>query len=72
MIQETLTTTLLSSLTAKLVPEGNQFNIKEAWRSDSRTSSGRGMPVVADVDNDGKPEVISYNENKHIDYSQWY
>ena len=47
-------------------PKGNQFNIKEAWRSDSRTSSGRGMPVVADVDNDGKPEVISYNENNTL------
>ena len=47
-------------------PENNTFEIQETWKSDSRTSSGRGMPVVADVDNDGKPEVISYNENNTL------
>ncbi len=47
-------------------PEDNVFDAGEAWRSNSRTSSARGLPLVADVDNDGTPEVISYNEDNTL------
>ena len=47
-------------------PTGNVFDFQEAWRSESRTATSRVLPVVADIDNDGTPEVISYNENNTL------
>ena len=47
-------------------PTGNVFNLSEGWRSDSRVASSRVTPLVADVDKDGVPEVITYNENNTI------
>ncbi len=45
-------------------PQGNVFNVNEAWRSADQTANNRGMPAVADIDGDGTPEVISFNKNK--------
>ena len=44
-------------------PVGNTFDVNEAWRSKDRTANNRGMPVVADIDNDGTPEVINFSDN---------
>ncbi|WKN43359.1 gliding motility-associated C-terminal domain-containing protein [Tunicatimonas pelagia] len=43
------------------VPTGNAFSIQVADSSANRTSAALGMPMVADVDNDGTPEVITAN-----------
>ena len=43
------------------VPVGNVFEIEPAWDSDIRTSAAMGMPSVADLDQDGVPEVITIN-----------
>ncbi len=45
-------------------PQGNIFDVNEAWRSGRNTVNNRGIPIVADVDNDGTPEVIVLDENK--------
>ncbi|MFP4339707.1 MAG: gliding motility-associated C-terminal domain-containing protein [Cyclobacteriaceae bacterium] len=42
-------------------PVGNVFEIEPAWDSDIRTSAAMGMPSVADLDQDGYPEVITIN-----------
>lgn len=42
-------------------PVGNQFDISVSWQSANQTSAVFGMPMVADIDNDGTPEVISSN-----------
>ncbi|WKN31205.1 gliding motility-associated C-terminal domain-containing protein [Porifericola rhodea] len=42
-------------------PVGNQFDIEVSWQSGNRTAAAFGMPMVADVDNDGTPEVITFN-----------
>ncbi|MDF9797606.1 gliding motility-associated-like protein [Catalinimonas alkaloidigena] len=42
-------------------PVGNVFEIEPAWDSDILTSAALGMPSVADLDQDGYPEVISMN-----------
>ena len=47
-------------------PQGNVFDINEAWRSNDGTASSRGIPIIADIDSDGTPEVISNNENNKI------
>ncbi|MEM9674008.1 MAG: gliding motility-associated C-terminal domain-containing protein [Bacteroidota bacterium] len=44
-------------------PLGNVFDITEAWSSEVRTASARGLPAVADIDNDGVPEVVSFNDH---------
>lgn len=44
-------------------PLGNIFDVNEAWRSADNTANNRGIPVVADMDNDGTPEVITFDEN---------
>jgi gliding motility-associated-like protein len=43
------------------VPTGNVFSIQAADSSDNQTSAAMGMPMVADVDNDDTPEVITTN-----------
>ena len=43
------------------VPTGNAFSIQAADSSANQTSAAMGMPMVADVDNDGTPEVITTN-----------
>ena len=45
-------------------PVGNIFDVNEAWRSGRNTVNNRGIPIVADVDNDGTPEVLVLDENK--------
>lgn len=45
-------------------PLGNIFDVNEAWRSADNTANNRGIPVVADMDNDGTPEVITFDENR--------
>lgn len=45
-------------------PVGNVFEIEPAWDSDIRTSAAMGMPSVADLDQDGYPEVISTNSEE--------
>ena len=47
-------------------PTGNVFDIAAGWRSESRTASSRVTPLVADVDNDGVPEVITYDESNTL------
>ncbi|MEQ9438516.1 MAG: VCBS repeat-containing protein, partial [Cyclobacteriaceae bacterium] len=42
-------------------PVGNLFSIQTADSSANQTSAAFGMPMVADVDNDGTPEVITTN-----------
>ncbi|MEK6479785.1 gliding motility-associated C-terminal domain-containing protein [Catalinimonas sp. 4WD22] len=42
-------------------PVGNVFEIEPAWDSGNQTSAALGMPSVADLDQDGYPEVISMN-----------
>nr|WKN36295.1 gliding motility-associated C-terminal domain-containing protein [Tunicatimonas sp. TK19036] len=44
-------------------PVGNVFSIQTADSSANRTSAAFGMPMVADVDNDGTPEVITTNSD---------
>ncbi len=43
------------------MPQGNQFDIEPAWDSPMETSAAMGMPSVADLDQDGIPEVITIN-----------
>lgn len=42
-------------------PTNVSFEAEPAWDSDVRTSAALGMPSVADLDQDGYPEVISMN-----------
>ncbi len=44
-------------------PVGNIFNVNEAWRSPRNTANNRGIPIVADIDNDNTPEVITFDQN---------
>ncbi len=44
-------------------PQGNIFDVNEAWRSADNTANNRGVPIVADIDNDNTPEVITFDEN---------
>ena len=44
-------------------PVGNIFDVNEAWRSADNTANNRGVPIVADIDNDNTPEVITFDEN---------
>ena len=44
-------------------PIGNIFNVNEAWRSPRNTANNRGIPIVADIDNDNTPEVITLDQN---------
>ena len=50
------------------VPLGNVFSIQAADSSANRTSAAMGMPMVADVDNDGTPEVITTNGQNGMIY----
>ncbi|MGB3589539.1 MAG: VCBS repeat-containing protein, partial [Tunicatimonas sp.] len=50
------------------VPVGNVFSIQAADSSANRTSAAMGMPMVADVDNDGTPEVITTNGQNGMIY----
>jgi len=43
-------------------PQGNVFDIEVEWQSDARTSGVYSVPTVADLDQDGIPEIISTNE----------
>ncbi|MDF9797554.1 gliding motility-associated-like protein [Catalinimonas alkaloidigena] len=43
-------------------PLENVFDIEKEWDSPMQTSATRGMFALADVDNDGTPEVVSYND----------
>ncbi|MEK6477881.1 gliding motility-associated C-terminal domain-containing protein [Catalinimonas sp. 4WD22] len=43
-------------------PQGNIFDIEKEWDSPMQTSATRGMFALADVDNDGTPEVVSFND----------
>ncbi len=44
-------------------PTGNVFDVNEAWRSGKNTANNRGIPIVADIDNDNTPEVITFDQN---------
>ena len=44
-------------------PVGNVFDVNEAYRSGDGTANNRGMPVIADIDNDRTPEIITINNN---------
>ena len=44
-------------------PVDNIFNVNEAWRSPRNTANNRGIPIVADIDNDNTPEVITFDQN---------
>lgn len=43
-------------------PQGNIFDIEKEWDSPMQTSATRGMFALADVDKDGTPEVVSFND----------
>ncbi len=43
-------------------------NMEVTWQSANQTSAVYGMPVVADIDNDGTPEVISSNNQSSYIY----
>ena len=47
-------------------PSDNVFDVEQRWRSESQTASSRALPLVADIDQDGTPEVIVYNEDNTI------
>ena len=50
------------------VPVGNVFEIEEEWKSDDGTSAVYGLPSVADLDQDGIPEVITLNDQNGMLY----
>ncbi|MFP4291618.1 MAG: gliding motility-associated C-terminal domain-containing protein, partial [Cyclobacteriaceae bacterium] len=43
-------------------PQGNVFDIETEWQSEPRSSGVYAIPTVADLDQDGIPEIISTNE----------
>ena len=47
-------------------PQGNIFDVNEAWRSADNTATSRNMPSVGDIDADGIPEVVIANEDGKI------
>nr|WKN36886.1 gliding motility-associated C-terminal domain-containing protein [Tunicatimonas sp. TK19036] len=53
---------IINVLDCEVEPTGNTFEIEKAWDSPMQTSATRGAFVLADVDKDDTPEVISYND----------
>ena len=45
-------------------PIRQDFNLEEAWTSDVGTSTAYGLPAIADIDDDGFPEVVVLNQQK--------
>ncbi|MGB3586525.1 MAG: VCBS repeat-containing protein, partial [Tunicatimonas sp.] len=49
----------------QVVPSGNSFDLQVEWESEDKTISAVNGPMVADLDQDGIPEVVAFNR-KHV------
>ena len=53
---------IIDVVNCEVRPNGNSFSIEKAWDSPMQTSATRGSFALADLDNDGIAEVVSYND----------